>query len=127
MINLFKKTGFEWIVKSCEKSFAMIRKSPKNDLNIIDNVDKLKSDILEKRVADICVLTSALLDGIIENLSTIPNEISKYSAIFYQEKCYLPNGKLIRRERKGLINKKRKELDKQEMNMLFKEKGWTKE
>lgn len=93
MKQLCYKTGLIWAVSACEKGFAAIKAKPKENLDIINDVDKLKTNILEERINSICNLTQVTVDGIFESLSTLPKEISRYSAGFYQEKCYLPNGK----------------------------------
>lgn len=40
-------------------------------------------------------MVQALLEGILEAMPSAPGFIFKYNAIYYQEKSYLPAGKLL--------------------------------
>ena len=83
MQQICMKTGLLWAIGACDKSFAVMRAKPKDNYDIINDVDKLKTNMLEDRVNQICNLTTLLLDGIFESLPTLPADIAKYSAIFY--------------------------------------------
>ncbi|EAR92181.2 hypothetical protein TTHERM_00804770 (macronuclear) [Tetrahymena thermophila SB210] len=92
MLQTSIKEGLLWVLVAAEKGFSIIRQKPKDDLDIINNVTKLKSTQLESRIDNICNITQLIIEGLIENIDIIPDSISKYSAIFFQEKSYLPDG-----------------------------------
>ncbi|KAL4432239.1 hypothetical protein ABPG74_020207 [Tetrahymena malaccensis] len=86
------KEGLLWVLVAAEKGFSIIRQKPKEDLDIINNVTKLKSTQLESRIDNLCNITQAIIEGMIENSDIIPENVCKYCAIYFQEKSYLPDG-----------------------------------
>lgn len=57
MQQLSHKNGLVWAVGACDKAFEVMRKNPKENCDIIHDVDKLKTNVLEERVNSICNLT----------------------------------------------------------------------
>lgn len=42
-----KKKGHEWAVTACDKAFAFMREKPKESLEFIKNIEKIKPNIIE--------------------------------------------------------------------------------